>query len=185
MAHKAGETVFHYGDQGDLFYIILDGKVEVRIVAPVELDGEDTTPCGLMSFLANFFQDIYWQKVSEEHAVRELFENEMHRLKVNYDDDGNFDNLRMLDLLEREMAAETTKVHYNIHRILNPGRKRAIHLHWFKTVATLNAGQSFGELALLKNDQGRAATIACATKCSFATLSRSDYRRVIGQEEKK
>lgn len=29
--HEAGECVFHYGDHGDLFYFILEGKVSVLI----------------------------------------------------------------------------------------------------------------------------------------------------------
>ena len=68
--------------------------------------------------------------------------------------------------------------------MLNPNSRSTITLTWFKTVTKLHAGQSFGELALLKND-GRAATILCATKCSFATLHRKDYIWIIGQEEKR
>ena len=49
----------------------------------------------------------------------------------------------------------------------------------------MTAGQSFGELALLKNDIGRAASIICINKCSFATLARKDYIWIIGQEQKR
>lgn len=31
LIHKAGETVFHYGEPGNKFYIILDGTVSVLV----------------------------------------------------------------------------------------------------------------------------------------------------------
>ena len=44
----------------------------------------------------------------------------------------------------------------------------------FKNVKTLGPGESFGEQALLRN-QDRAATIVCTSTCRFATLTRKDY----------
>lgn len=35
-----GETVFHFGDRGQLFYIIIDGEIEIRTPSPVELENE-------------------------------------------------------------------------------------------------------------------------------------------------
>ena len=49
---------------------------------------------------------------------------------------------------------------------------------WFVDVAKMGAGKSFGELALI-SDQPRAATIKCLTQCSFATLSKSDYKKFL------
>jgi CRP-like cAMP-binding protein len=37
---KAGRKVFNYGDYGQLFYIIIEGEVEVRTPAPVELEND-------------------------------------------------------------------------------------------------------------------------------------------------
>lgn len=36
--HARGETVFNYGDKGNLFYVILKGTVEV--IAPLEIELE-------------------------------------------------------------------------------------------------------------------------------------------------
>lgn len=49
----------------------------------------------------------------------------------------------------------------------------------FVAVATLEDGQSFGELALL-NEIPRNATITCITDCHMAVLSKSDYLRILG-----
>lgn len=45
---------------------------------------------------------------------------------------------------------------------------------WFITVAHLQTGNTFGELALI-NDAPRAATIKCMSNCYFATIEKSDY----------
>jgi len=49
-------------------------------------------------------------------------------------------------------------------------------------VATLSAGQSFGELALI-SQKPRAATIRCLENCHFAVLSKQDYEKVLGKKE--
>lgn len=54
----------------------------------------------------------------------------------------------------------------------------------FKTVAKLPAGASFGERALLKNEE-RAATIVCSKDCAFATLHRRDFTNIIGSVQKR
>ena len=60
-------------------------------------------------------------------------------------------------------------------------KNKSITVDYFKEVAKLGDGKSFGELALLKN-AGRAATIICAEPTRFATLHRKDYKLTIGAE---
>jgi CRP-like cAMP-binding protein len=48
----------------------------------------------------------------------------------------------------------------------------------------MKAGDSFGERALIKHE-ARAATVYCSQNCIFATLSRYDYIKIIGQAKKK
>ena len=57
----------------------------------------------------------------------------------------------------------------------------------FKTVGQITSGKSFGERALLSNED-RAATVVCTTPCKFATLSKMDYDivlKVIQKQEMK
>jgi CRP-like cAMP-binding protein len=46
----------------------------------------------------------------------------------------------------------------------------------------LVSGASFGELAFI-NEEPRAATIKCLTKCSFATLTKEEYNAFLSKIE--
>merc|ERR1712096_97175 len=50
-------------------------------------------------------------------------------------------------------------------------------------MAVLEAGYSFGELALV-NHEPRSATIKCLENCYFAVLSRNDFEVILGKSEK-
>jgi hypothetical protein len=45
-------------------------------------------------------------------------------------------------------------------------------------VSTLYTGESFGEVALL-NDSLRTASVICDCHCTFAVLSKKDYKDVL------
>ena len=47
-------------------------------------------------------------------------------------------------------------------------------------VATLEAGQSFGEMALIRN-QPRLASIVCEEDCHFATLDKYHFEKVLSK----
>ena len=87
-----GEPVFRYGDRGGLFYIIIDGEVEVRTPSPVELDEESATPEGLLSFIVSFYHDIYWDKLNAGEKIQQLFLKELKRLEVKVWDEDYFDS---------------------------------------------------------------------------------------------
>ena len=140
MALAEGEAVFHYGDKGDRFYIILEGKVDVRTISPVELNGDAASPVGLISFVLSFYNDIYWAKVPNGDEVKALFTKELEKYTISVDDDGNFDNVKALNVLQPEVNSNRTKIHTKLHSLINPRERTSITLYWFKTVATLNAG---------------------------------------------
>lgn len=48
----------------------------------------------------------------------------------------------------------------------------------------MDAGKSFGELALLTN-KPRAATVTCLEDCDFATLDKADFHRSLAKIERK
>ena len=51
--------VINYGDRGSLFYILIQGEVEIRVPNQVELQvtGED-----FILFCIRFHDDIFWSK---------------------------------------------------------------------------------------------------------------------------
>ena len=55
-----GENVFNYGDEGNLFYIIIEGKVTIHIPAPEELTQDKCSPEGLITFLIENYENINW-----------------------------------------------------------------------------------------------------------------------------
>jgi CRP-like cAMP-binding protein len=56
--------------------------------------------------------------------------------------------------------------------------------NWFIEIKRLRIGESFGELALIK-DVPRAATITCTEEASFAVLDKESYKRVLLKSELK
>mgnify|MGYP001626983421 CR=1 FL=1 len=71
-----GDPVFEYDDEGNLFYIIMEGEVGVRIPGPFILEGENASPIGLFKFLTENFNDIHWPKVEGSDHVKYLIERE-------------------------------------------------------------------------------------------------------------
>lgn len=55
---------------------------------------------------------------------------------------------------------------------------------WVRKVHTYGRGDSFGEIALLKN-KARSATVICTKDTKFATLSRKTYLKILGNQQKK
>ena len=54
------DTVFKYGDEGNLFYIIMEGEVIVKTPSPDELDEEYVTPEGFLLYMVEYYRDIEW-----------------------------------------------------------------------------------------------------------------------------
>ena len=61
--YSEGAVVFNYGDTGQLFYIVVEGEVDVRVPSPVLLEELSATPEGLISFILLYFKDIYWDRL--------------------------------------------------------------------------------------------------------------------------
>ena len=57
---EKGDNVFNYGEEGSLFYIIIEGKVTIHIPAPEELTKDKCSPEGLMTYLIENYDDINW-----------------------------------------------------------------------------------------------------------------------------
>lgn len=56
--------------------------------------------------------------------------------------------------------------------------KKFSKFEWFIDIKTMGEGETFGELALVKNDP-RAATIKCESDCYFGVIHKQDYDRFL------
>ena len=86
---------------------------------------------------------------------------------------------------DRIIIAGRSNIHEVIFKLANPKGNTSITVNRFKEVARLSEGNSFGELALLRGNEGRAATIQCLLPTRLACLHKKDYKWTIGIEEKK
>ena len=71
------DIVFNYGDQGDLFYIIMEGEVIVKTPAPEVIEDDQATPEAFIIYIIEYFQEIYWEKLPEGNYLRDLFLKEL------------------------------------------------------------------------------------------------------------
>ena len=63
--YEANETVFEYGDVGELFYIIMEGEVIIKVPSPGMLEGERATAENfLLHYLICDFDSVNWHKLS-------------------------------------------------------------------------------------------------------------------------
>ena len=75
-------------------------------------------------------------------------------------------------------------MHETVFKMVLNQVTQEVAVSYFKEVARLAEGGSFGELALL-NNKARAATVICTRNTRFATLARKDFRVTVGQEERR
>ena len=191
--HEAGSLVFKYGDEGDLFYIILDGEVAVIVPGPHTLVGYETTRLGFLNWVVENFDSVHWDNMPGRDRIRSYLLTEMYILGVRIrDSDDYFDIEQARRILKKNIEKERTDIHYRIYEIMCPNGTPAtndmgepfITASKFETRKIFKGGESFGELALL-HFEGRAATIKCLKDSSFATLSRKDYLITIGNAERR
>lgn len=55
--------MFDYGDVGELFYIIIEGEVIIKVPSPHVLEDDFFSPEGLLVFLVEYFRDIIWRQM--------------------------------------------------------------------------------------------------------------------------
>ena len=103
-----GEIVFNYGDQGQLFYIIIEGEVEIKVPSPVLLENDSATPEGLITFILLFFKDIYWKELPNCLQTIKLVYNELSLCHVSVDENGDFDSAKAIEAIDQRILKMQT-----------------------------------------------------------------------------
>ena len=70
LEHKKDDVLFKFGDKGEIFYVILDGEVEIIVPEPIELVGSDASPVGILNFVVNYFEDIFWENLDNGSRIQ-------------------------------------------------------------------------------------------------------------------
>lgn len=162
-----GEFIFNYGEEATFFCIILQGLVRVLIPKPPEtpkaeppkeLEKLDKTQVNLgLGLLKNTIKVALKPIIMSK--VEDLSPVDTSRSGYTPGSDENKIQIIKEDPINQE---ESTSIE----------------------VASLGAGASFGELALLR-DAPRAASIQCVEPSIVAILSKSDYKRILGSFQEK
>ena len=77
-----------------------------------------------------------------------LIYNELAVCNIRVDKDGHFDRQMALRQFDRFIQNNSTKVHTQIYKLMNPNNLATVSMTWFKKVGTMKVGENFGEIAL-------------------------------------
>lgn len=96
--------------------------------------------------------------------------------------------LYVQDLTEKQISRLTQRQINQIVRkevkltLIDPkDEKEELNREWLIEFKRLKRGEFFGELALIRPDCRRAATIKCTKGSIFGVVKKEDYRRVVGK----
>lgn len=134
-----------------MFYVILDGEVEVLTPSPVELTDTQVSPEGILSFFVNFDDRIFWQQFERGSWHKERFYSSLVDLRIKVGPTGIVDRKECISVLEMAIRNGMTDLHRELYKLVNPHDRQFIKIQRYLTVKTLGVGRAFGELALLSN----------------------------------
>mmetsp|Transcript_31922 Transcript_31922/g.54991 ORF Transcript_31922/g.54991 Transcript_31922/m.54991 type:complete len:509 (+) Transcript_31922:1417-2943(+) len=159
-AFEAGEYIFHFGDRGENFCIILEGRIEI-FVPP-----KNTKP-------DNAAEQPSQNDQNEQPTHRDSMISTLSRASMISRRSSDLSSI-FLRRLQRSRIFKPSEIPFNPQNETN-----------FIKVAELGVGGSFGELALLKGGNVRNASVKCIEATTLLTLSRSDFNKILGNLEEK
>ena len=201
------EAIFHSGDAGDKFYIILKGTVDVfipktqdEIVSDSSLESESKRYHLNLNHLKHGHFDSVSSSDSPNNRPSVLQRNSIFSPVKR----GIPSNEEVGDEIPRKRGSIMSVVHTHHAKLkikhsnytaysalLNlfskfPEEKRNIYIDngclKFKKARTMEAGSYFGEIALSSN-MSRGATVIASSQLTVATLSKSSYKQIFKNVE--
>ena len=163
--------VFHVGEEGNLFYIILKGKVSVLVPKQIKIHMSFEQYKIHLQLLCSLNEKFLYEETHKlNKKTYKLSEKEIHIIK-NKKIPINTSNLILeeyLNFSNGNKSTDNSSIFYNEIKIMG----------YFKVV-TLKEGSTFGEVALINENQKRTASIFCDTNASFGVLSSNEYKTSI------
>lgn len=69
----------------------------IRTPSPVELEAEQTTAEGLLSFLISYFEDIFWERIEFGERMKRLISDEFKRQGLDPEKDSKETIVKAVD----------------------------------------------------------------------------------------
>lgn len=192
--YNCDDIIFNIGDKGEKFYIILSGSASVKVPAKKKILVSKQAINKLENFLNSSNSDSSFSEEAEKSF--EISKTKRHsRIKINVNDLINSMKINTKEavgekniILSNEeknlLALFKQKVKEEQKILLNcikHSEKETLEIEFedLNEVGILNAGSSFGELALI-SERPRSATIQAREKCSFLVLNKSSFTKILG-----
>ncbi|CDW73238.1 cyclic nucleotide-binding domain containing protein [Stylonychia lemnae] len=190
---RTNSIVFQFGDFGDEFFIILNGKVSVQVPTQINLVCNQRD---LMSYLVENFDLMMWRKIENGENLKKSAEYEKlaRQMKIQTESqpavtvpkesssrivtDSSSKSFMDAPVQQTEKEIKLSSLQYNSMVYSEVIQQYSVWI--LKEVAQLGKGMSFGELALI-TAKPRAATIVCAEDTDLAVLDKNNYERVVGK----
>ena len=83
-----------------MFYIVVEGEVDVKVPSPVILEEDSATPEGLISFIMLYFNDLHWEKLFMGKRIIQLIFSELRACNVEVGPSGTFDAKIALEAID-------------------------------------------------------------------------------------
>ena len=193
--HEKNNILFHFGDKGDKFYIILKGSVSVKIPSNKKIT--------LSKENLNKFQNLLAPDVknmNESHEINNIAEQKsennvvikisdmLNKLTdISYKNEEEDNEMQHILTTEAKNLMKMFKKSLNKEKkillgvIKNPdGKKVEVEIDEFNEIGVLTNGDSFGELSLI-SDAPRAATIQVLENSAFLVLNKQDFKKILGK----
>lgn len=200
---KLGKDKFvsRYGDKGDIFYIILQGKVAFLTVKPIKCYlNEEEYVMHLLKLRKNKETEILRQTLSINKNLFEINDNFDQWMKTNVSIyESNSSNLKrysnevyqtmikvqkLIQIEDQSIELKITpEIYIQINKIANseldPKKRKLITVYQYEHINTYESGQTFGYLALENKTSKRTATAITLTDCDLGLITKSDYEILI------
>lgn len=204
---KTGDFVFHKGDEGQHFYIIISGTISVQMPNKTKIEKVKKLKEEVVEYLKfatrKKRKESTSSRKSSNHSVVSGSQSNASDDEDQHSETGSSKNDKEKGAKTPARKNSTASNHSNKsnHEHRNSGMHKRMGSvgnfenmnpvqkleYWEQEpdlieVVRLYKGMSFGELALIDN-KPRAATIKCESDCIFATMERSDYTKTLSRIE--
>lgn len=197
---KKGDAVFHYGETGDKFYVIITGSAQVFLPkSEKEVAEEIDRTEKRLTIMSNGGKMKHMNQYKDqiEKCKEKMQDKRMSTIHPFSDPSTliNLDHPRLRRMVSNKEEGSMLKMllRQGVDSDIIPVLMKFTELYdmyfedilcKFKKVKTMEVGSHFGELALSSN-MPRSATIIASTDLHLLTLTKAAYTKMVENTEKK